>query len=252
MAKIPKAEMRTTLTSLSEKVRTYGVLGTARKAYAKLARTMFPIPDPHSFLKDVTGVIHVGANLGQERELYAKYGLSVLWIEPLPDIFAQLCENIKFFPKQIAVNYLITDRDNEEYVFHVSNNQGQSSSIFELARHREIWPDVYYTSHITLKSITLDSLIKNIGVAIDSHQALVMDTQGSELLVLKGAVNSIGYFKFIRTEAADFESYAHCARLEELTSYLGQFRFRLIRSDKFAESPDGGQYFDVLYEKFRI
>jgi FkbM family methyltransferase len=250
MARIPGQEMKTTLTSFSEKLRMYGVLGATRKAYAKLARTMFPILDPHSYLTDVTGVIHVGANLGQERDLYAKHGLSVLWIEPLPDVFAQLCKNIKYFPNQIAVNYLITDRDNEEYLFYVANNEGQSSSIFELARHREIWPDVHYTSSITLTSITLDSLIKNIGVNINSYQALVMDTQGSELLVLKGAMKSIDYLKFIKTEAADFESYVHCARVEELTSYLGQFRFRLIRSDKFAETPAGGQYFDLLYKKF--
>ena len=101
-----------------------------------------------------------------------------------------------------------------------------------MARLREIWPDAHYTSSITLKSTTLDSLIQKIGVTIESYQALVMDTQGSELFVLKGVVKSISYFKFVRTEAADFESYVHCARLEELTSYLGQFRFRLIRSDK--------------------
>ena len=242
--------MKTMLTSLAEKIRTYGVLGATRKVYTKLARTMFPIPDPYSFLKNVTGVIHVGANLGQERELYAKYGLSVLWIEPLPDIFLQLCANIKSFPNQTSVNYLITDKDDEEYEFHIANNEGASSSIFELAQHREIWPDIHYTSSITLKSITLDSLIKNIGLNINSYQALVMDAQGSELLVLRGAAKSLGYFKFIRTEAADFESYVHCARVEELTSYLGQFRFRLIRSDKFAEAPNAGQYFDLVYQKF--
>jgi len=86
--------------------------------------------------------------------------------------------------------------------------------------------------------------------AISAYQALVMDTQGSELLVLKGATKSLGQFKFIRTEAADFESYAHCTRVEELTSYLGRFGFKLIRSDKFAESPKGGQYFDLLYVRY--
>src|ERR1700746_66303 len=59
-AKIRNTEMKRTLTSLSEKIQTYGVLGATRKAYTKLARTMFHAPDPHSYLKDVTGVIHVG------------------------------------------------------------------------------------------------------------------------------------------------------------------------------------------------
>ena len=87
-------------------------------------------------------------------------------------------------------------------------------------------------------------------MTINSYQALVMDThQGSELLVLKGAVKSIHHFKFIRTEAANFESYVDCARVEELTSYLSQFLFRMIRSDKFAEASNVGQYFDMLYQK---
>jgi hypothetical protein len=45
------------------------------------------------------------------------------------------------------------------------------------------------------------------------------------------------------------ESYVHCARVEELSSYLIQFGFKLIRSDEFAKSPKGGRYFDLLYEK---
>jgi FkbM family methyltransferase len=241
-------------TALSEKIAAGGVAGTTRAIYTKIARELrkivmaiFPSLDPYSYLKQVRGVIHVGANLGQERELYAKYKLKVLWIEPLPDIFEQLCKNVRPFPDQTAVNYLITDKDDVEYLFHVASNGGASSSILELARHDEIWPDVQYVSKITLNSITLDSLIKNIDNGIPSYDALVMDTQGSELLVLKGATNSLGQFKFIKTEAADFEAYADCARVEDLTNYLTQFGFKLIRSDKFAESPKGGRYFDLLF-----
>src|SRR6516164_8099207 len=112
------------------------------KQVIEIARTIFPILDPHYYLKQVTGVIHVGANVGQERERYARYKLKVLWIEPLPNVFEQLCKNIKSFPDQEAVNHLITDKDDVEYLFHVSNNGGQASSILDLARSSEIWPDV--------------------------------------------------------------------------------------------------------------
>ena len=33
--------------------------------------------NPDKFLKDVSGVAHVGANVAQERELYSTHGLSV-------------------------------------------------------------------------------------------------------------------------------------------------------------------------------
>jgi hypothetical protein len=76
--------------------------------------------DPHHFLGNVRGVVHVGANAGQERNLYAQYGLNVLWVEPIPDVFAELTKNIAKFPKQKAVNRLVTDKDGVDYPFHIT------------------------------------------------------------------------------------------------------------------------------------
>jgi FkbM family methyltransferase len=218
----------------------------------RIVWAILPSFGPDSYLKYVNGVIHVGANVGQERRLYANHKLKVLWIEPLPDVFERLCNNISSFPGQLAVNRLITDKDGVAYDFHIANNGGISSSILHLAQHRDIWPDVHYVSKLTLKSISLDSLLKSIDATLSDYQALVIDTQGSELLVLKGATKSLGRIAFVKTEAADFESYRRCARVEELTAYLARFGFELVRSDKFAESPNGGRYFDLLYRKSRV
>src|SRR5205085_4005421 len=111
---------------LWNKAKARGVAGTARATHKEIARAIQKLPfgaGTNSYLKQITGVIHVGANLGQERELYAKYKLKVLWIEPLPDIFERLCENISPFPDQTAVNHLVTDKDNAEYLFHIASNE---------------------------------------------------------------------------------------------------------------------------------
>jgi FkbM family methyltransferase len=236
-----------------EKVRARGLAGIVKAAYriVKAAYRRIAFDNPNSYLKRVTGIIHVGANLGQERELYAKYKLKVLWIEPLPHIFEKLRENIREFPDQIAVNHLITDKDDAEYLFHVADNEGMSSSILEFAQHKDIYPGVREVSQLMLKSTTINSLLRKLGASSHSYQALIMDTQGSELQVLKGATEHLSQFKFIKTEAADFESYVGCARVDDLTSYLVPFGFKLTRRDKFAESPSGGQYFDLLYRKRR-
>lgn len=73
--------------------------------------------NPDRFLKYVSGVIHVGANAGQERELYNKFGLRVVWIEPIPQVFEALKANLREFPNQRAIQCLVTDRDDEEYQF---------------------------------------------------------------------------------------------------------------------------------------
>ena len=70
---------------------------------------------PTSFRDLVTGVIHVGAHVGDERGLYDEAGVGVVWVEPIPELYAQLCENIRPYPRQRAVCHLVTDRDDAEY-----------------------------------------------------------------------------------------------------------------------------------------
>ena len=57
-----------------------------------------PTPNLNNFLHEVSGVVHVGASRGQERTLYQQYGLRVLWIEPIQEVFEDLQANLKKFP----------------------------------------------------------------------------------------------------------------------------------------------------------
>ena len=50
-------------------------------------------------LKKSRGLIHVGANDGAERHLYAEHGLKVVCIELNPDVFKRLVENIRRLPR---------------------------------------------------------------------------------------------------------------------------------------------------------
>ena len=146
------------------------------------ARLLTSIDLPNWYLRKVDGIVHVGANVGQERDLYASYGLDVLWIEPIPSVFDELRNNISALPKQRAINCLVTNKDGAEYVLNVASNSG-AHHILEFGRHTEIWPEITYQSKSSLKSVTLDTLL---GCG-DRYQALVLDTQGSEHLVLNGA-----------------------------------------------------------------
>ncbi len=206
-------------------------------------------PDHNRFLRSVHGVIHVGANAGQERGVYAGFGLDVLWIEPIPEVFATLCANIATFPRQRAVQALVTDRDDHEYEFHVANNAGQSSSILELKQHKEVWPQVAFTASIKLRSVTLPALLARQGVDITRYDALVMDTQGSELLVLQGAQSLLPGFAYIKTEAPDFEAYEGCAQLADLAAFLAARGFAEVTRNRFASRAAGGHYYDVVYRR---
>ncbi len=206
-------------------------------------------PDPNRFLSAARGVVHVGANIGQERELYEKHGLAVLWLEPLPDAFAQLSANIAGLPRQRAIECLVTDRDGASYQFNVANNGGESSSILPLKEHRDVWPKVDFTRTIRLESRTLASVFTSEGIEPAAYDALVMDTQGSELLVLKGAEPVLGHFRFIKTEVPDFEAYAGCARLDDIAQFLGARGYAELSRHCFATRTGGGSYYDVVYAK---
>ena len=142
-------------------------INTLGKAFLRRVQSLFK-KYPNGFLKKITGVIHVGANTGQEIQLYAQYGLSVLWIEPIPEVFEALKSNLVGIPGQIALKGLVTDLDNAEYHFHVANNNGASSSILEINLHQDIWPEIFYEKTIKLYSKTLLSF--NGPVSVNTKQ----------------------------------------------------------------------------------
>jgi FkbM family methyltransferase len=204
---------------------------------------------PDDYLRLCSGVIHVGANIGQERDNYARHNLKVAWIEPIPELFETLRQNIRPLPEQVAINALIADQDGKSYNLHVANNDGASSSILDLLGHKEIWPDVHYVRDVAVKSSTLKTALETWGIDPGLYDALVLDTQGSELLVLQGAKDILHRFRYIKTEAADFESYVNCATVAQLCSYLKSFGFQVKRKDRFARRAAGGAYYDILFER---
>jgi FkbM family methyltransferase len=205
--------------------------------------------NPDSFLKHVSGVIHVGANTGQERKFYADHNVNVLWLEPIPEVFEKLKENIKEYPNQKAYKYLVTDVDNKKYKFHIANNNGKSSSILTIGLHDDIWPHVRYERSILISSITLDSFVQKESVDMMKYDTLIIDTQGSELLVLKGAEKILNKFKYVKTEVPDFEAYVDCCQVNDISEYLKFKGFKEYSKYLFASRKQGGHYYDIVYKR---
>lgn len=200
------------------------------------------------FLNDVNGVLHVGANLGQERFVYEKKKLNVLWIEPIPDVFARLQENIQPYPKQSAYSALITDTDGTVHQFNIANNDGASSSIYNFGDLHSIYPEILYTGNIQLISKRLDTFIKENAVSLSDYDSLVLDTQGSELLIIKGAGDYLNKFKYIKLEVADFNAYDGAAGISEVDKELTNLNFTKYLVVKFASCKKFGSYYEVLYK----
>ena len=201
------------------------------------------------FLFQIPGLVHVGAHTGQERARYALHGLKVLWVEPIAEMFEELSANIAPYPEQRAIRELLTDRDGVEYDFSISSNKGASSSILPLAQHREMWPTVDYVEQRRLRGITLGTLFKREGISTRDYQALVLDVQGAELMVLNGAGDLVREFRFVQAEAADFEIYKGGAQLKDLQEYLRRAGFVELRRRQFNHQPAIGTCWDVVWER---
>lgn len=221
--------------------------GFLRSAYRQ-ARARYKMWKEPDFLAGCRGVIHVGANAGQERDRYDVLGLKVVWIEPIPAVFAQLRRNIAGRPNQLAIQALITDADGERKVLNIANNNGASSSILDFADHKLIWPEVEFVDALELETRTLPTALRAHGVAIAAYDALLLDTQGAELPILKGAAEILGGFRRMIIEAADFNAYEGAATDREICAFLAPHGFELVERRKFAEGTKGS-YFDLHFRR---
>ncbi len=194
-----------------------------------------------SFLADVESVVHVGAHIGQERDDYDYHDLEVLWVEPNPEVFARLQENIKAYPKQRAVAALVTDRAGVMETLNIASNAAAASSILALKEHKRIWPHVDYSGMIEIESSILPDLLDR------PYDALVLDTQGAELLILKGCGDLVRQFRYIKTETADFELYDGYPQLSETTAFLARFGFREQRRKIMKTEPGIGTAYEIVF-----
>jgi len=200
-------------------------------------------------LDKVRGVIHVGANYGQEREVYAHHHLSVLWFEPIPKVWKELNQNIKQLRDQWAYQFAVWDEDEQVHFFHVTDNEGQSSSVLEFGKHTDLWPEVHHTETIYVCTVTLNSFFKSCPLSVHNFDFLVIDAQGAELHVLKGSDKILPRVKFVQVEATDCELYKGCAKLSEIDAFMRGQGFKEIERTAFSPRPDIGQCYEVTYER---
>jgi FkbM family methyltransferase len=165
------------------------------------------------------GVVHVGAHIGEEAECYERNGIhDVTWVEANPEVVPRLRAQVEPYGHRV-VEALLADRA-AEIPFHITNNQ-QSSSILELGRHRHEHPEVVVTETILLRSRTLDELCE--AEHIGEFPLLVMDIQGAELLVLKGAAAALAQVDYLYLEVSEQPLYIGSVVIAELDEHLSDF-----------------------------
>ena len=174
----------------------------------------------------IFGSFHIGAHECEEIQFYNKLGLKledVVWIDAMTSKVNEATQ--RGIPN--VYNAVITDKDDEEIIFNVSNNV-QSSSVLEFGTHSQEHPWVVYVDKINLKSITIDTFFERNNIDASKYNFWNFDIQGAELMALKGATQSIKYAKAIYLEVNEKELYKNCGLITEIDTFLLQYNFKRV------------------------
>ena len=175
---------------------------------------------------NIVGAFHVGAHECEELSFYNQLNVKnedVVWIDAIPSKVIE-AQN-RGIPN--VYNAVITDKDDEDIIFNISNNV-QSSSVLEFGTHSQEHPQVVYVDKIHQKSITIDTFFERNNIDASKCNFWNFDIQGAELMALKGATNSIKYAKVLYLEVNEKELYKNCGLITEIDDFLSQYHFKRV------------------------
>lgn len=186
------------------------------------------------------GCIHVGAHHAQEHKDYVAAGIKkFVYIEPCADAFKVLRNKFSGHHHIQLFNVACGEIECEQVMYTGSQNEGQSNSLLKMNKHLQIHPGITLpnTELVTVKR--LDSL----SLANKGYQLLVMDCQGFEGRVVKGATETLKQVNFVYTEVNKDEVYENCTRVEELDALLSDFE--RVQTGQWV----GNMWSDALYRR---
>lgn len=177
-------------------------------------------------------LVHVGAHMAQERHRYEMLGYSrILWVEGARAVHDRLALSLSQHVAARAAQglpaiehltecALLTDREDDEVVLREFSNDGMSSSIFAATETlRARWPDLHETGrHQQTRTRTLDGLLDDL--RFGPVDTLVVDVQGAELLVLRGAMRTLSTVKAVISEVSTQPLYAGGVLYRELADFM--------------------------------
>lgn len=176
----------------------------------------------------VKGVLHIGAHECEELDVYRYFGLDpvdVVWIDALEEKIAK--NKAKGVPNVFQA--VITEKDDEEVTFHITNNF-ESSSVLEFGSHARHHPHVFETEKRTLTTTRLDTFFHSHNLSPEKYTFWNLDIQGVELQALKSGQEFLKHVTAIYSEVNTEEVYKGCGLLSEMDAFLATHGFSRLQT----------------------
>lgn len=196
-------------------------------------------------ITDRNGIIHVGANIGEEIPLYKDLEFQrILLFEPIKESYDKIPNDSGVYKVNLAVgettktiDFYVSEytKPNGELIF------GESSSALRPKEHLNFYTGVKFTSNRKVNMTSLDEwfLQTNTGLRPTDFSCLVLDTQGYEGWVLQGAKNLLKTVKVIYTEVSTSELYENNTSLGYLDHTLKNKGF--VRKQYWLDTHGSGE-----------
>jgi FkbM family methyltransferase len=178
----------------------------------------------HNFNIPVTGIIQVGASIGHE--LYEFRNLSidkVVMFEPLSWPYQQLLSKIQTDKRFKAYQYALGSAPGIAEMF-VADNDQQSSSLLDPAPVNQYYPSLNFTHKETVEIKLLDDFLAETS----GCNCLLIDTQGYETEVLRGATETLKQIDCVFLEVSRVELYKNNARMSDIDQILSTYGLHMV------------------------
>jgi FkbM family methyltransferase len=193
---------------------------------------------------EINGIIHVGTNDLQEFDFYNRFPGPQLYFEPISEQ-AEVVRNktAAVTDKQITVETLACgSEDIESVILHKSlGDLGNSSSLLKKTKmyHDRYTNSASESEAVNVRMVKLDTYMQTH--KFGPYNTLVIDTEGFELEVLRGAVNTLKDIKYLMTEIWLNEFYKGYGTYQEINGFLLEQGFILSAHNDFNNA--FGNYF---------
>ena len=191
----------------------------------------------------INGIILIGAHYGNEYSDFLETGVkNVVMFEPLKNNFSVLSKNITD-PNVVLINKALGSENKKIIMFVETANKGMSSSVLEPKLHINEYPHIVFDVREEVDMVCLD----DVGLDMTKYNFILIDVQGYEMEVFKGAEETLKSIDYIITEVNNAELYKDCVMFGNLANYLSKFGFVLMEEDAH-----GATWGDALFIKRKL
>lgn len=191
-------------------------------------------------------VLDIGANTGQFAQELRENGYEgvIISFEPLSSARKKLIKNSSKDSKWIIKNQYALGSEEGETEINVSNNSVSSSILNILESHTRAAKYSEYIDKEKIKILTLDKVMEKYNNE-NKNIFIKIDTQGYELEVIKGGIETIKKSKAILCELSLVELYKNQATWKQIISILEKEEYSLWCIQEGFTNPNTGQTLQV-------